>query len=253
MKRKLLLLQGGPGLSNEYLRDEFSFCSKDYEIKTLEYPGCEAGSASKASSMGQIVKKISDFTANFGGDFDVLAHSWGSYVLLETFRTHPNFTSGKLLFLTPTPATWDALLKVGQKIQKFKETKLSKKVQQRLTELKPDGNGPEDREYIQLIKPLYVRDEKFVQSLKFIHYNQAVETDLFSEMTGYSQEAVLRKLKNQIYVLLGDSDFISKEDLKDLCIVAKKTAVFQNCGHSPFVEDRVGFSKAVLEILADSK
>lgn len=252
MKRSLLLLQGGPGLGKEYLNDGFAFLSASHDIKSFEYIGC--GNDMRASvptlqlTLETLLHSIRSELPR-PGSFDVITHSWGSYLLLELLRMDPRLTSGNLIFVTPCPASSQGFQSIGKNIQSFVSERISPQEQLRLNQLIPDSNGPNDKEYIRILKPCYVHNAENMHKLRFENYNRSTDDRISKAMGSYDQSQILAKVTNQTHLILGEFDFIRKADVSEHLTYSKSSTTLTEVGHSPFVEDPAAFARTITQLL----
>ncbi len=109
----LLVVHGGPGFSHEYLVDPLSFLTENRILIFYDQPGCgKTVLGDRTSSPSLIYKHLLSFTRSIAGDsrIDLLAHSWGTLVVLgalaqTTNIAQPTIEFGRTMFVNPVSVT----------------------------------------------------------------------------------------------------------------------------------------------------
>lgn len=247
--QQLLILQGGPGLSKNYLKTDC--IESNFDILRVEYLGCSPDYRGDTyglnETLADVYKQVQDLSKG-NKDFHILAHSWGNYVVLKLFELYGQITLGKIICLTPFPVSWEKKLQLGPKMQETLADRVAPNRLARAKELKSDRNGPEDKEYINIIAPAYVAKGFSFDSLYQNYHKEQLER-IFSELEGYDLNNVLKGITNPIHLVLGEHDFVIAENASEYEKVAQDLTVLKGVGHSPFIEDAEQFKNLVSNIL----
>jgi proline iminopeptidase len=98
----LLLLNGGPGLPCDYLRDAHTFLA-DHGLRVVAFDqlGCGASDRPDDStlwSMERYVREVETVRITLGlGRVTLLGHSWGGWLAIEYVLTHPDAVRSLIL------------------------------------------------------------------------------------------------------------------------------------------------------------
>ena len=228
-KPALLLLQGGPGLRREYTLPNLRSLEESHQVYSFQYNG-----ETLPEIFEDLFRQIQQ--ASIQGPIDVLAHSWGSFVLFKLIRDYGFTSLRSVVFVTPAPSKWLGLMAAVERLQRLISERLSPEAQVQLAELKPDGDGPMDRQMIRLLRPCYVGNSIDAEKLQFDSYNRNIHMSVFGEMADYNYDSELASLSGQFALITGEMDFIQPNELKDFQLHARQSFHLPGVGHSPFVE-----------------
>jgi pimeloyl-ACP methyl ester carboxylesterase len=245
--RKTFLLHGGPGLKKDYLAGHFDNWS-GRSVITVDYPGCETGKGQDVGLEDVLgaIKRV----APPGADFDVIAHSWGAFLLMELLRRHSGWTSGKIVLISPFPTSSDSFFDCGKVFDKLKTERLSAERIARLEALAADRGGRNDFEYIKIIEPLYVHRPELAPRVGFNFYNRSLEDRMCQFMQGFDHREIVEQVSNRTMIVLGKEDFIQPRHLQPWEKVVERIEVMDEVGHCPHLEAPDIFFRIVEEFLA---
>jgi proline iminopeptidase len=98
----LLLLNGGPGLPCDYLRDAHTFVA-DHGLRVVAFDQLGCGASDRPDdpalwSMERYVREVETVRATLGlGRVTLLGHSWGGWLAIEYTLTHPDAVRALIL------------------------------------------------------------------------------------------------------------------------------------------------------------
>lgn len=96
-KFPIIVLHGGPGLSSSYIKEHLT----DFENRHFVFfdqKNCDdLKCANGVPKFDELVDQLKAQVEKIDGPFGILAHSWGSTLLLKFLETYPNLKPSEVL------------------------------------------------------------------------------------------------------------------------------------------------------------
>lgn len=222
-KPLLLIIHGGPGLDDSYLKESFSkFKTRDlvfYSQLNCSDKECVEYSPKLKDLVFQLKKKINGIQ----GHFSILAHSWGTLLFFEYLKDPEAKIPQEFILVNPTPLTAQGFHNAVNNIN-------SRFNREELKELEKLGNDVSNCEaFIHFTFQKYTYKRRRVP-FDFKKANCFLGRNLFKELSSYDHSFLLKRTPTKTLVITGiDDPFLSEMELE--------TKVIEKSGHFPFMEN----------------
>lgn len=258
----VIILNGGPGMSQEYLMPYLSKLSNQHQVLMYDQRG-------SGESIGEI-NDDSITMQTYVDDLDkirravgykkvtLLGHSFGSLLAMNYAGQHPEFVE-KLVLSNSMAAT-------SEDFSKFLE-EWGKRVAPHMEELKTmresksfiSGDPEVHSKYVKLMFQSYMRDPKNAENLRVkfttksardgFKVHELFGKNLFSKP--YDINSQLANVKCPVLIIHGDSDPVPLATANHLNkqMTNSQLVVLRDCGHFAFVEQPDEFIKTVNKFL----
>ncbi len=263
--KPLIVVHGGPGLSQEYLLPQLEKLAENNFVIFYDQRG--SGKSKGIISPETITMKI------FSDDLDqvrkayhldkvsVLGHSWGGLLSLQYAIDHPD-TMHKLILMNSCPdneADFDLFMKEWmQRMTPFMKEFTLIAHSQKFAE----GDPETYKNYYTLVFRTYFVNPQLVSQLSLLDSRQA---NLNGTKTGtilrenfllkpFNLNTAINKLKCPTLIIHGDKDVIPVETAYHLKanIPQSKLVVIKECGHFPYIEKPGQLFPLLTSFLQDS-
>jgi proline iminopeptidase len=260
--KPLIVLHGGPGLSQDYLLPQMTELAKTHQVIFYDQRGCgnsEGVISDQTITLPQYVRDLDAIGKACGFEsFSLLGHSWGGFLAMKYAIAHPDQVE-KLILSNSMPADSDDLSLFLHEWIKRMSPYMEKIGAIKSSEAFQEGD-PQTFENYYLItfrtycfKPecadlLHLKPTKsaavqgqLVQAL----FNQ----ELFQKP--YDIKPEISQLKIPTLVIHGDFDPIPAETAEHLHknIPHSQFVLLKDCGHFPYVETPKPYFKAIHDFL----
>ncbi|SON57971.1 Proline iminopeptidase [Hartmannibacter diazotrophicus] len=260
----VFLLNGGPGLPCNYLRDAHSFLSgHGYRVVTFDQLGCGASDKPDDPALWSISRYVEETeavrTALDLGKVHLLGHSWGGWLAIEYALTYPDAL--KTLILEDTAADLPHLMEEMHRLR----ASLGPETVEMMIAHEADGtyDHPEYQAAITLLNYRHVcRLQEWPAPLmaSLNDWNMAPymamqgpnEFLYIGNLKDWNRAADLGKIPCPALITVGRHDEITpacalrmKQNLREAELV-----VFQNSSHMPFYEEPAAYDAVLLDFLA---
>jgi proline iminopeptidase len=260
----VFLLNGGPGLPCDYLRDAHSFLKDHgYRVVAFDQLGCGASDKPDDSSLweiGRYVRETETVRRALGlGKVHLLGHSWGGWLAIEYALTHPEAL--KTLILEDTAADLPHLMSEMHRLR----ASLGAETVEMLLAHEADGtyDHPEYQAAITLLNYRHVCrlqhwPAPLMASLSdwnmgpYMAMQGPNEFLYIGNLKDWNRVPDLNRITCPVLITVGRHDEITpacalrmKQGLKQAELV-----VFPNSSHMPFYEEPAAYDAALTGFLA---
>ena len=245
----LIVIHGGPGLSQEYLLPQLQKLSEHHLVIFYDQRGSGESLGTidpEFIQMSTFVEDIDAIRKEFKlNKISILGHSFGGFLAMHYAIAHPEAVD-KLILLNSSPATSDdyALLMDEWSRRMAPHMDEVKKIQ--ASEAFKEGDPQTMANYLRLMYRTYCFDSRKAEELNLkmsrkSNVDGAKTFALLNEnflMKPYDLKSALQKLKCKTLIIHGDSDLIPLETAKNThkMIPNSKLVVLKDCGHFSYVE-----------------
>lgn len=241
------VVNGGPGLDFTYLIEPFESLTDFREIIFYDQIGTgkEFDIAAQPSA-SDLVNQLIDLINQDNRHKDIIAHSWGTYLVLSAlYNDQVNDQIDNIILVNPFALDYCRYQQSGERLlQRF-----PKDIFPEIERLNKNPNKESYAEMMQLIAPFYTHSPNTPFNFVFETYNSAIEDSVYKSIEGFNHIPILSKIKGNLYVIECDDDFISEEDTIELQHYSKEYVMLSECGHFPFIEKKEKFLQAISNFL----
>lgn len=220
--KKWLVISGGPGLSNNYLKEYLSKIDSEkfIFIDLLGSPESDI----KKPFLNDIYSQIQQaYEKEDNSSCGILTHSFGNFLILEMINN--NMISPLcLLMLNPIPLEFDAWQKSLSNIS-------SRVTEEDLNKINELSNSGAFTELFSVLVKYYTYNHN---DLDFVIPFDGASCDFVSnQVYKFNHTRILNEIKFPVIRIEGESDsfYINEK------ILSKSTYVINNVGHFPFIEN----------------
>lgn len=232
---KWLVIPGGPGLSNKYLKSALSKAFQNYNLYFYNAYGSPESNRSDVK-LKEMIQQIEEEILKLGDNIGLITHSFGNYLVLRLLeKNNPKIKA--MIMLNPMPFIYEDW--------KISLANIIKKVPEKvLEEINKLSSLPEQGEIIfRLIYPFYTGKNPDYLSIS-IPFNIIACNSIAAEVSDYNDTALISEITIPIIRIVGEADpFYHNKDL-----INDKTIVLKNLGHYPFLENLSQFSDVIPQI-----
>lgn len=230
-----IVVPGGPGLSNSYLKHGLSNCVPNLKLHYYDVFGSPE-SSNKNPSIDDMVYQIQEAANNLGlAEYGIINHSFGSILTMRALMAEAAQESVKaVIMLNPAPfqsTRWRNVLEgISQKIPK--------PVLEKINGLSAD----EGDILFRLIYPYYIGCKNNTLPID-VRFDMKACEELENKMPAYDDRTLVETTKVPLVRVVGECDPF----FDDASIMPDKTVVIPDVGHYPFFEDAENFTKAIVK------
>jgi pimeloyl-ACP methyl ester carboxylesterase len=244
----LIVVHGGPGFSHEYLVDPLASLAKKRTLIFYDQPGCGQTSIGDIPPSPALTFSHFCSLANLIDDGvhpEVLAHSWGTLVVLGAFAQlddppTPAPEISKCLFINPVAAT-------SAKFEMARLNFLGRIPENILGEIEKAAYSNDDgRQIMDLILPYYYTN---IDSRPDGPFDLTKHTYLSvnAQLTDFDYSKQIIKINN-LSLLVGEDDFTTIDLINEMVSAAVGLHVMKSTGHFPFYEEKKEFEGVLGQI-----
>ena len=261
----LIVLHGGPGLSQEYLHPYLNKLAENHFVIFYDQRGSgrsEGETDSTDINIKVFVNDLEKIRQHFGfKKVSILGHSWGGFLAMHYAISHPEAID-KLVLLSSLPASSEDFALFAKEYS-HRMTPFMEELKQIQTSKEFVAGDPNTvANYLKIIFRTYCVAPERADELNFQASAQAnvnfIKTSKIFQQTLLSSSFDLRdelkKLSCKTLIIHGDKDPIPLPTARTLHLNIKdsKFVTLENCGHFPYIEKRQEFFDAVGAFLADN-
>lgn len=224
--KKWLVISGGPGLSNNYLKEHLSKIDAEKFIFIDLFGSPE--SDTKKPSLNDIYLQIQQaYEKEDNSSCGILTHSFGNFLILEMINN--NMISPLcLLMLNPIPLKFEKWQASLSKIS----SKVTEEDLKKINDLSSNGLFTE---LFSVLVKYYTHNSNV---LDFVIPFDGTACDFVSnQVYEFDHSKVLNEIKFPVIRIEGESDSF----YTDKKLLSKSTYVINNVGHFPFIENYDAF------------
>ena len=232
--KPMVVIHDGPGLNFNYIMSHLEPLKSKRKLVFYDQLNCYYRKcATKPVEISDLVKQLENFTNQYGNNYGVLAHGWGSILLMEHLLNSPkNIHPDEVIFVTPAPLEWTKMVLDSNKNSK----KYSKEEIKQLAQV---TNPNQCLDAIRISTKHALHDKASAKKLNFDRYDCILAEYLMGKLTNYNYEPFTYLLPEKTLWVTGESDFYT------LPINSQKNVVIKKSGHYPFAENNEDFIKTV--------
>jgi len=233
--RTLIAVNGGPGLSSDYMTSLERFAGPDFGVVTYDQRGVGRSSAPSSYVISyDLMDYVNDLEAvrkTVGVEkIHLLGHYWGAMVALRYASVYPEKVSSIVLY-GGAPPTWDWVVHASSRIIE----RIRALIEEGVIDIKDLPRGSPEW-YREIIK-VYFSDPNFWFSPEdeSPEYNYNVEQLTWKAMGDYDITAEFAKVDHRVLILFGKDDpagmplAVATQDA--LSSAEVEFVVIENCGH----------------------
>jgi pimeloyl-ACP methyl ester carboxylesterase len=235
--KPMVIIHDGPGLSYSYMIDYLKPLSSKRELIFYDQITCYHRSCAKHPvEIKDLVKQLESITEKYGNNYTVLAHSWGTLLLLEYLIATPkNLHPDEIIFVTPPPLNWITATNNLKKLS----SKYSDEEKKLLEEI---VNPNQCLHALEIVTPYAVYDKDTAKKIKFNRYDCMIADYLMKKFTNYNYYPYLYLLPKRTLWVTGEKDYFSTNPIFKYKTINKSS-------HYPFIENNDEFLSAVNNFL----
>ncbi len=236
----LILINGGPGLSDDYMTTIKNLASSRVRVVTYDQRGMAPSTKPKTSGYG-LSRQVADLEAIRNRlnvpTLHVLGHSWGGAVALAYAGAHPGRVASLALIdnMPPTFAqTGAGHERAGARIESLQASgRIPKKV--------PDNVGDDCSPGMRAVLPAYFHNPWFpIPASLSKRCSASVSGATVEAITNYDLTKELKPLTMPTLILFGGDDLFGLQWQQQTAAALPRTAptrvTLPGCGHYPWVE-----------------
>jgi proline iminopeptidase len=239
----LIVLHGGPGLDHTYLYDALLPLGQERTLVFYDQLGCSASPPSCPINANNTVHELLSIITRLSTDkpVGILAHSWGSLLVLSALETIHRDVLRELYFVCPCPITIDHHRAAFHRLS----NRVPGAVRRQLDDL------PQERTYeaMKLLWPYYAGRRPNIVDHPPMPYNALIHALVMGTLGDFDFTAATAYIPRRSSVILGECDFIVQEDVSDLCNAVSELVIIRDAGHFPFIEAPDDFAAVMMQCL----
>lgn len=260
--KPILVIHGGPGLSQDYLLPQMSRLAKNNLVIFYDQRACGRSTVNITSAKINLETYLNDIEAirkHFAiKKISILGHSWGGFLGMNYAIAHPEAID-KLILANSAPASFEEY-----QLFAHEYAKRISPIQKELSIIENSSNflkrDPEAmQKYLQLVFSTYCYDPEKVNllnltmstkaSVNFMKVNEIFNQNLLSKPFNLHEN--LKKLNIPTLIVIGDTDVIPMSTSESIhkSIRDSKLVVIKDCGHFPYVEQHDIFFQTIEDFL----
>ncbi len=245
----LIVVHGGPGLSQEYLLPHLEKLAKNNFVIFYDQRGCGKSKGivtPETITMKKFIKDLKKVREAYQLDkVSLLGHNWGGLLALQYALKHPT-TVNKLILLNSHPDTSSDREVFLKEWVKRMTPYIKEFIHIEQTREFAEGNPETYQKYFNLVFRTYFANPQLVDKLSFLESSKAnldgrktakILRDNFLSHPFDLNKAV-HKLKCPTLIIHGDKDPIPLKAAYHLkgSIPRSTLVVLKDCGHFPYIE-----------------
>lgn len=262
----LIVIHGGPGLSQDYLLPQMSELEKTHFVIFYDQRGCGQSTGEITSETINIESFIADLDAVRNAfhfeKVSILGHSWGGLLAMHYAITHPEHIK-KLILSNSAPASsedWTLFMNEWVKRTKPYQTELAAIHNEPGY---PEGDPDVIARFYRIVFKTYcyIPEKANLINLRMSQSScqngakvyEFLRKNVLSKP--FNLYPLLTQLKVDTLILHGDSDpvpLITAQRIHE-GIAGSKYVVIKNCGHFPYIEDPNTYFKTINEFLYEKE
>ena len=260
--KPLLVIHGGPGLSQDYLLPQLNQLAETHRVIFYDQRGGGRSTGeitSETMTVERFVKDIEAIRNAMGLErFCILGHSWGGFIAMQYAIAHPEAVE-KLILSNSIPATSKETLLFAQEARRrftpFAEE--MSRVENSPAFLQGDPQAREKQ--LRLLFSVFVHATRDVELLSLrmtptASQNYSKINPIFTKGTllqPYDLTEKLKELKIPTLIIHGEADPIPLSSAEQIhqAIPNSQLVLIKACGHFPYVEQPQSFFNTLNEFL----
>lgn len=260
--KPLLVIHGGPGLTQDYLLPQMDQLARDHFVIFYDQRGCGKSTGEineKSINIETFVNDIEAIRQAFKFDkISILGHSWGGFLAMSYAIAHPEHVD-KLILANSMPASAEGLISfINEWVQRT--SPYSKEIEEiRNTNEFSEGNSELFERYDHIIFKTYCYLPENANQLNLkmtaqASVNRSKVYEMFRQNVfdkPFNLHAQLKNLTIPTLVIHGDFDPIPSFTAQNIheSLQNSKYVLMKDCGHFPYVEKPHEFFNEIKEFL----
>lgn len=251
----LVLLNGGPGLSHDYLEAFERYASAGLRVASFDQRGCGRSTPARPEgfSFDDHVRDLEAVRVALGAEsLHVMGHSWGGGYALAYAAAHPDRVASLALVDTVPPADADALAGVARFEARTRALQMAGRVPATL----PRPTDDDCRAYDLALFPVYLADPALPVPPEVVRTASRCSTRAaaIDATAGYDLTADLARVTAPTVVIFGASDPFGLDwqarTVAALPAASPSQVSIDGAGHYPWFERPSQFDAALRAFLA---
>lgn len=238
--KPLYVVGGGPGMDYSYLYPWLLPLSKYYELNFYHQYGIFEN---VSADLNTLVQQLYEILIADPREKEVLVHSFGSHLLWLVLEKYPDIKIDHIICINPMALN----AKEDKRAEETLRKRIPKEVEQKIENLLKMEQKEADLMALSLLFPYYVFDEEI--SINLTSYCRKMSDKIQEELNQFDVSSVVSKLNTPILLLKGEYDFVSITGTLKLQIIARKTVIYEKCGHFAFAEKNQEVRKEIQNFL----
>lgn len=249
----LVLINGGPGLTHEYINGLFYLATSELRVVAYDQRGNGRSTAPPSSAFAIVdyVRELDKIRQYFGVErIDLLGHSWGGLVAMAYVATHPSHVSSLILVDAQAPSDSEyepCADRLNDSIRELRKRGTLAPA--------PPPEGTDGTSQLAAILPIYFATPSFPIPSEFAQTRSNVRVNQLTaqQFVGYDLRPSLARVDVPALVLDGDHDPFGPEMGNSVSRALPKArhVVIPGAGHVPWVDGRTAFDAAILPFLRE--
>jgi len=232
---KWIVIPGGPGLSNIYLKFPLKRMRLNYKLIFYHMHGAPE-SKNKNPSIDEMVDQIHQVAnANSLGKYGLITHSFGNYLALQALQLKRHCIEA-IIMLNPMPFEFHA----WKSALAYIEAKIPKTILNEVMSLSASNDLYDGIKLFKLIFSYYTASRNTHLPID-VPFDASACNAIESKIPEYNDKIFITSTSIPIVQIVGEKDPF----FNDYDIFAEKTIVLSNVGHYPFFEDPDNFCNAM--------
>lgn len=233
---KWLVVPGGPGMSNSYLRYALPQAFQGYNLHFYHAYGSPE-SLRQDVTIQEMVDQIElESKAESGENFGLITHSFGNYLAMRLLEKR-NSRLKVIIMLNQIPFKFDEWQESLNTIVKKVPQDILSKLRE-LSHLSDDGITAFRLKY-----PYYIGKKSPILPID-VPLNMAACHSIAAKVSDFNDHSLVTKANIPLFRIVGELDPF----YRDKNTLERDTFVLKDVGHYPFFEDIEQFKAAILKI-----
>ncbi|MBX7067425.1 MAG: alpha/beta fold hydrolase [Parachlamydiales bacterium] len=260
----LIVIHGGPGLSQDYLLPELYELAENNFVIFYDQRGAgnSTGKIDQTLNLAALIRDLDHLRLTFGLEkVSLLGHSWGGLVAMQYAVDHPESIE-KLILSNPAPASTKDFAKFEEEYIR-RTTPLQEEINHILMSPEYANGNPETHEFLnRMIFCTFCHKAEDANLINLTMSQTAWTNCIKINPTLWGSTLIesfdlhdrLKKLSIPTLIIHGDDDPIPLVVVQHIheSIPDSKLIVLENCGHFPYLEKKEPYFKALKEFLNDN-
>lgn len=243
--KPVIVVHGGPGMDYSYMvRGLLPLATECQLVFYEQTPERDASDVHPAA--GKQVRELEDVIAavkrKTGQRVGLVAHSWGTFLVIELMRHNGMGDLDGIALVNPMPLTWDRFVAAGERLMARVDIGDLREVEV----LEAKGTESSGCELMSLVSYAYLSGGRASPVRPtFNRYNPTVNAAVLASVEGYDQTNIRScVVEGNFVVVYGDDDYLTPQDSIELHDIARRVDLHE-CGHLPFDEQPEGLRLAL--------
>ncbi len=244
VNKPLVIIHDGPGLTYTYLAKWLAPLQNLRKLVFYDQLSCYHRKCSDHPvTIDDLSKQLEKVTAQYGNNYGILAHGWGSVLLMHYLSHTPkHLHPDEVILVTPMPLDWSSMMSAATKHSK----NFTSKEENLLQEVKHPNQC---MKALEIGVKYSVYDKKKLPDIYFDQYDCIISGYLMSNITNYDYRFFEHLLPQKTLWVTGEVDYFQLPDY----IKSSSKKIIGKSGHYPFIENQEAFIQVTSDFLEEKK